>query len=282
MIERELRDGLVVAVSDEPPLSLDPDALVARAQRDTRRRRSLVGAGVLTVAIAIAAVAVPTVLHVERGRSTVTAASRLTSSVTVTTTPVDTRTPTTDPDVSTIAWPPVGVLRKVYPVATAKELASLWSTHLRATVPTVVPGVSKVYVRPWNMKAASSVAGRVGLLDTYVTFLAGDSSSAIYVQVSAPGLDTLGPASCKSDDQDECTARDVPGGGVATVSTYQTSDSDGSRVTSVTSYRLNGAEVQVTGYPYDPTAARASRNLSAFSPSTDQLMTLATDPRLGF
>jgi hypothetical protein len=148
-------------------------------------------------------------------------------------------------------------------------------------MPTVVPGVSKVYVRPWQLKSYAHVAGPVGLMDTYITFFAEGSSSALLIQVSAPGIDTVGPASCKSDVHYECTAHDAAGGGVVTISSYKTSDSDGGTVTAVTSYRHDGTEVQVTGYPYDPTVESASRDLSAFTPSVDQLMTLATDPRLG-
>jgi hypothetical protein len=65
--EQELREGLRVAVLDEPPLAIDPDALMARAHRETARRRALVGAGVATTAVAVAAVAVPTVLGSPRG-----------------------------------------------------------------------------------------------------------------------------------------------------------------------------------------------------------------------
>lgn len=70
MSEQELRDGLRVAVLDEPPLSFDPDALMERATRELARRRALVGAGVATTAVAVAAVAVPTLLGSPRGGGT--------------------------------------------------------------------------------------------------------------------------------------------------------------------------------------------------------------------
>jgi hypothetical protein len=64
--EQELREGLLAAVGDEPPMAFDPDALMQRARRDIKRRRALLGAGTATVAVAVAAVAVPAMLGVPR------------------------------------------------------------------------------------------------------------------------------------------------------------------------------------------------------------------------
>lgn len=67
MSEQEVRDGLRAAVSGEPPLSFDPDALMTKAQQKIKGRRALIAAGAATVGVAVAAVAVPTMLGTPRG-----------------------------------------------------------------------------------------------------------------------------------------------------------------------------------------------------------------------
>jgi hypothetical protein len=62
MSEEDFRDGLEAALAGEPALNFDADALIERARRQARRRRSLVGAGLASATVAVAAVAVPTIL----------------------------------------------------------------------------------------------------------------------------------------------------------------------------------------------------------------------------
>ncbi|HVW44227.1 MAG TPA: hypothetical protein VHC18_23050 [Amycolatopsis sp.] len=56
MNEQELGRALRAAVLDEPPLTIDPDRLIARAKRETHRRWAVATTGVAVVAIAAAAV----------------------------------------------------------------------------------------------------------------------------------------------------------------------------------------------------------------------------------
>jgi hypothetical protein len=49
MLETEIRAGLLTAVATEPPLGFDPDDLIARARKESSRRRALVATGAATV-----------------------------------------------------------------------------------------------------------------------------------------------------------------------------------------------------------------------------------------
>ena len=46
MSEQEIREGMLLAVWDEPPLDFDPDVLIKRVEQKKSRRRALVAVGV--------------------------------------------------------------------------------------------------------------------------------------------------------------------------------------------------------------------------------------------
>ena len=62
MSEQEIREGMLLAVWDEPPLDFDPDQLMRRAEHKKSRRRALVTVGVATAMIVVAAFALPSLL----------------------------------------------------------------------------------------------------------------------------------------------------------------------------------------------------------------------------
>ncbi len=62
MSEQEIREGMLLAVWDEPPLDFDPDALMKRAEQKKSRRRALVSVGVATALIVVSAFALPGLL----------------------------------------------------------------------------------------------------------------------------------------------------------------------------------------------------------------------------
>lgn len=66
MSEQEIREGMLLAVWDEPPLDFDPDALIRRVEQKKSRRRALVGVGVATAVIAVASFALPGLLPRDR------------------------------------------------------------------------------------------------------------------------------------------------------------------------------------------------------------------------
>lgn len=79
MSEQEIREGMLLAVWDEPPLDFDPDTLIRRVEQKKSRRRALVAVGVATAMIAVASLALPGLLprdrHSQLGSSTETTAS---------------------------------------------------------------------------------------------------------------------------------------------------------------------------------------------------------------
>lgn len=63
MSEQEIREGMLLAVWDEPPLDFDPDALIRRAEQKKSRRRALASVGVATALIVVSAFALPSLLQ---------------------------------------------------------------------------------------------------------------------------------------------------------------------------------------------------------------------------
>ncbi|MDX3657500.1 hypothetical protein PV646_09320 [Streptomyces sp. ID05-26A] len=62
MSEQEIREGMLLAVWDEPPLDFDPDTLIRRVEQKKSRRRALVTVGVATAMIAVASFSLPGLL----------------------------------------------------------------------------------------------------------------------------------------------------------------------------------------------------------------------------
>lgn len=62
MSEQEIREGMLLAVWDEPPLDFDPDTLIRRVEQKKSRRRALVTVGVATALIAVASFSLPSLL----------------------------------------------------------------------------------------------------------------------------------------------------------------------------------------------------------------------------
>ncbi|HEX7302383.1 hypothetical protein [Lentzea sp.] len=68
MSEQEIREGMLLAVWDEPPLDFDPDQLIRRVEQKKSRRRALVAVGVATAVIAVASFSLPGLLPREDGQ----------------------------------------------------------------------------------------------------------------------------------------------------------------------------------------------------------------------
>ncbi|MGW6934315.1 hypothetical protein ACWGE0_29955 [Lentzea sp. NPDC054927] len=62
MSEQEIREGMLLAVWDEPPLDFDPDTLMRRVEQKKSRRRALVTVGVATAMIVVASLTLPGLL----------------------------------------------------------------------------------------------------------------------------------------------------------------------------------------------------------------------------
>jgi hypothetical protein len=268
MIEQDLRDGLTGALADEPPLSFDPDRLVARARRETWRRRSLAGVGGATAVIAVAAVVAATLLHPTTPRQAVAAAPHLTTAPST--------APTPPPD---FRWPPAGVHVRAYSSAAEKVLATTWTHHLTQTFGTVVPGASQVTVQPWAGEAA---AGHDYLI-TSVTFTIHGVRTAMAVQVAAPGQFPLTPTqSCaRATSPDRCVFTATADGGLLLYYDIVGGVAN-AHLRSVTDYRPDGTVVFTIGYNYDPTNPAAQGRPGPLPVTDAQLTNFATDPMLAF
>ncbi|GGN05338.1 hypothetical protein GCM10011609_50680 [Lentzea pudingi] len=66
MSEQEIREGMLLAVWDEPPLDFDPDTLIRRVEQKKSRRRALVTVGVATAMIVVASFSLPGLLPRDR------------------------------------------------------------------------------------------------------------------------------------------------------------------------------------------------------------------------
>jgi hypothetical protein len=292
MIERQLRAGLHSALTDEPPLSFDADRLMATARRQTQRRRALAGVGATTAVVAVAAVAVPTLLH--GGDRRVAAA---TSPSVITTAPH-----TSNPR---YPWPPAGTHTRTYDTAQLNSLIDNWTHELRHAFPTVVPGAGNVSVQQWDLQSTDATPTKRNFTDTMVNFTVHGVTTAVSIEVYAPGGDATGPtARCAVDSSNSLASSVAPPPGVtvppdtcqislrgdtallremttASVPDTGTPNSTPSRLRSVTQFRADGSVVSATAYNYDPLGD--SSVTTAQPPLTSaQLTTLATDPDLGF
>jgi hypothetical protein len=267
VIERELRAGLDLAVATEPPLAFDPDALVARAQRENRRRKSLAGVGVATAVIAVAAVAVPTALNVDTAPAKVTAANALTT------------TPVPPPG----QWPPSGVHQRAFTVDELHTFTQTWSQRAEVDLPHVLPGATGVTAQPWGGEAEGDISPGQGYLDTFVGFTVKGERTAVFIQIEEPGYHRSTPAAdCAQETGTRCTTTWQGGGALVEEATVPTKADQALRPVTVRQYRADGSVVSVTTYNYDPTAATTSAPKATVPLTVAQLTVLATDPVFAF
>ncbi|HEY1571933.1 MAG TPA: hypothetical protein VGG05_11345 [Pseudonocardiaceae bacterium] len=292
MIEQQLKAGLHTALADEPPLAFDADRLIATAQRQSQRRRALAGVGAATAVVAVAAVAVPTLLH--GGERRVTTATHP-SVITTTPQPSNPRFP----------WPPAGTHQRTYDTAQLNSLTDTWTHELRHVFPALVPDARDVSVQHWDHQSTDATPTRRNFTDTMVSFTVHGVTTAVAIEVYAPGADPTGPnARCASDASHSLASSVQPPPGVtvppdtcqitvrgdtallretttAAVPDTSTPNSTLPTLLSVTQFRADGSVVEATAYNYDP--ARGSGVTMAQPPlTTTQLRTLATEPGLGF
>ncbi len=265
MTEQDVRDGLHGAVADEPPLHLDPDALVATARREARRRRALVSVGAATTAIAVAAVAVPVALGISRG-----------------TAPVATRPPVSSAAPADVPWPPRGVEPKYYSAKQLLQRGNEMRAHLTQVFPAAVPGASAVAVQAFQGEAAGDVSDGQKYLNSFVVFTSAGKRYAVGVNVFAPGAFEQGPADLCADDPAPCALLGKRGRGeVLAVEEPLGDASQGMRIVSVYQFRPDGSVTYASGYNYDPTSTVRPAPAADLPVTVGQLATLAADPAIG-
>ncbi|NUT52491.1 MAG: hypothetical protein HOV94_35165 [Saccharothrix sp.] len=263
MSEAELREGLRAAVGDEPPLDFDPDALIRRAQQARRRRRALVAVAVATLALTGSVLSLPGVFERRPGLDAADG-SVLTT----------TANPAPSPQPSAWVAPPPAVT----PYSTdQRSLAAPGArTYLAAYLGTrfaqVVPGVKVVEAQ--FPESAAEPGHHIG----WVTFVDGEGTSQVVVRLDPPPLPTTPDAFC-ADSGCGTPVRRADGSYLASsAAPAKTGDGRFAGYT-VVHFRPDGSVVQVTGYNYDPTTGAGLRPRVAVT--VDQLVELATDPKLG-
>jgi hypothetical protein len=243
MSEEDVRNGLLAAVADEPPLGLDPDELVATARRLVRRR-ALVATALATVVVAVVAVAVPIALS------------------------GDSRT-------TEVADRPTGVTTAPYAVDDLRERGDQMAEHLRDTLPSALPAASDFTVGEFGGEAQGEFYPGQTSINSATSFTIKGGRYSIMVSSWVPGGMPRGP-------DEICVVRckqlaDRDGGSVYT----QTEQYGRGTITSVFHVRDTGGLVLVNAYNYDMTSQVTPKYLSTFPVTTDQLVTIATDPELG-
>jgi hypothetical protein len=252
--EQELRDGLKLAVADEPPMKFDLDDLVVTAERLARRRRALIAVGASTAAVAIAAVAVPVVLGIGGGSAEIPVAAPPSHAVST------------------------GSLAPAKPPLTRDQLVARGAemqTHLETRFPVVVPGAKQVKVGLFGGEAEGAVEDGQNYLGSFLKFTLA-APTAIEVQAR--------------NDQDKdrtCTGAgclQIPQQDGSLVVVRQVDTGDGSpaemMIKSAVHFRNDGTSVRVTTYNYDPTGQNGMVYQEDVALTVDQLTTLAVDPAL--
>jgi hypothetical protein len=259
MSEEDVRGGLREAVADEPPLNLDPDALVAAARRSAGRRRALVAAGLATVAVVVAAVAVPAAL---RGAATNPAAEQPTA---------------TSSPAPTSEWPPSGVVVPTYSPDSLQRRAQQMGKHLVTAVPAAIPKAREFRFGQFGGEAEGSFYEGQTSVNAAVSFTIGRARYSIVVTSWVPGEWTSDPELVCAAATD-CRRLDDHDGEPVTVHTKHL---DQATLVTVSHFRATAGMVSVTAYNYDMASGKPAVYQPTNPVSLDQLTTLATDPELG-
>jgi hypothetical protein len=261
MSEADLREGLLAAVGDEPPLHFDADELIRRAEHARRRRRALVAVAVATLALTGTVLSLPGVF--DRGPGIDAARG-----------PVLTITASPSADQSAAPRVQVAPSSLFAPAPSAnmpRHAATYLTTYLAARFPEVVPEVKVVkidFTEPYEQDRAGYLTGIVRFQDRVAT-------SAIVVQLSTPPLRLTPGEFC---DTTECGTLLPQADGSHLASTSVIEPETNVTTRTVVHLRADGSVVRVSGYNHDPTTGGDWRPEVAVS--TEQLMLLAKDPKL--
>ncbi|MFI7676986.1 hypothetical protein [Actinophytocola sp. NPDC049390] len=250
MGEEDVRDGLLNAVADEPPLRFDPDELMATA-RGQVRRRALVAVGLATVAVAVAAVAVPIAL----GRDSTT------------TVPAATRPGPAGPSSDQRPQP------TRYTVDDLRERGRELRVHLSRSLPAALPSATKIIVGEFGGEATGDFYPGQTSINATITFSIKGARYSIMVTTWVPDAAPAPADMCVAN----CHRLDDQAGGAVF---QQTHDMDKGVVETVFHYRDTGAVVSVAAYNYDMTSTVPPVYHPSLPVTRDALLAIATDPEL--
>ncbi|GLZ33288.1 hypothetical protein Lesp02_54760 [Lentzea sp. NBRC 105346] len=252
MSEQDIREGMRVAVWDEPPLDFDPDQLIAKAEKVRSRRRALVSVGVGTALVVVSAFALPTFLIRSNSDN---------PGVNVAKAPTSSAEPT-DPD-----------------TRRSRRLSQRVADRLPHVLPSargisVVPERPSIFDKPnaptTKQNAPTTQPKANGKVTAYIGFEDGIGPTAIQLVVA----DSTGRAPDVCAGGQLCQQEDQPDGTKVVISEVR----EGSELTTVavTHIRKDGMTVTLYSFSHNPTNGSGLRQTVPIGP--DGLRQLATDP----
>nr|WP_042183699.1 hypothetical protein [Kibdelosporangium sp. MJ126-NF4]CEL15752.1 hypothetical protein [Kibdelosporangium sp. MJ126-NF4]CTQ93678.1 hypothetical protein [Kibdelosporangium sp. MJ126-NF4] len=254
MSEQELREGLRLAVADEPPMDFDLDELVTTAERLVRRRRALVTVGVSTAAVAVVAVTIPVVLGIGGGSVEIPVAAP----------PNQSQTPTATATYTAELPPPSE--------AQLRQRAGELKTYLKTQVPAVVANAKSVVVEDFGGEATGQFSPGQNYLDGFVKFKLGTVSTAVAVQVRTDQTDEQQCGNCPELPQQDGSKVKIQ------LENGGTGNDSAMTILTASHFRTDGTITKVTTYNYDPTTQVKPVYQQNVALTQDQLVRLATDP----
>lgn len=267
MSEQEVRDGLAALVVDEPPLSFDPDSLMARADAATRRRRTLVGASSATLVVAAAAIALPIALRGGSGPTSGGVATPAHGGTVVTTTQAKPK----------FQWPPAHYPTPRYTVAQLQALGHQLQAEAKGIFMEAVPAASGITARVFAGESSTDYHDGQLTLNGSISYQTNAGKAAVDIEIFA-GATGVGPGdACENDKGKHCQKKYLEDGSMTVSTSWQ---QDGTKAQTIRHYRLDGVVVIVTGYNNDGFNGELVHNLPKIPVSTAQLTKIAMDPDL--
>ncbi|AXX34192.1 hypothetical protein KCV87_21530 [Actinosynnema pretiosum subsp. pretiosum] len=258
MSEAELREGMLAALGDEPPLDFDADALIRKGRQRRKRKRALTAVGTTTALLLVTALSVPLVLDGLRSGAVDSAGSGL---ITIT----GERAPGAgEPDPATESSRPAGE-------ATLESSESGWvHYYLNEIYPNY--GVLALGEPQLVANTFPELGPHEGSLGYLVRYTKGATRGMLRLEVGGEdsGLGSMCPDKryCHSEDQQ-------PDGSRVQVASYPGRVEEPGGL-EVVHHRPDGLVVRVVSYHTDPSDPDVQLDLNSY----DAILGLATDRNL--
>ncbi|ATE57713.1 MULTISPECIES: hypothetical protein [Actinosynnema] len=240
MSEAELREGLLAALGDEPPLDFDADALIRKGRQRRKRRRALAAVGTTTALLLVTALSVPLVLDRLRSGAVDSAASGLIV------------TGTADPGAVSAEPSPTGT-SDVPPGFEELEGYSYPGAWIAYYFESVYPHYGTLTVgKPKVVEDTYAQLGtELGLAGVLVPYGTADRAGLLRVDVG--GKDSPLARSCSGEHLSCRATSTLPDGTTVDVADVYAAEGVPSGL-AITHHRADGTVVRVRNFVYDPVA----------------------------
>jgi len=215
-------------------------------------------AGAATVAIVVAAVAIPVALG--RGSTQVGQQPTATSAATVPS-----------------QWPPSPAQPVDYTPDVLRDRSAQMAVHLAQSVPAALPEASDIMMGEFGGEASGEFYAGQSAVNAAIAFSVDGARYSLVVTVWVPGAaNELFDTVC-ADNGTDCKQLGKEDGGPLVATTDVLSDQG--TISTVYHFRQNAGVVQIAAYNYDMTGV--PKYMPTIPVTLQQLTTLATDPELG-